>query len=701
MAVANCPACGGPIEFAIGSSIVVICDHCRSVVARTDRALEDLGKVAALVDTGTPFRRDLPGKFLGTGFRLVGRTQMEHQAGGLWDEWYAAFDDGRWGWIAEAQGRFYLTFATAAEGLPSSEQIEVGGTLGDLVVTEVGSAKVVGGEGEIPWRVVPGSSYDYADLSGPAGKFGTIDYSDDKPVLFTGSQTTLKDLGIAADAALTGPGAGSTQSSKPRVSVEKLSCANCGGPLTLVAPNRSERVICPNCGGIHDVSGGNLQFLQALKLDGPKPEIDLGAKGTIDGVQYVVAGFMRRSVTFDQLYEWSEYLLFEREQGFRWLVESDHHWSFAWPIAAGDVRDGTGRSERVAKTLVADGRTFKIFQVAVAKVESVIGEFYWKVMVGETVRTLDYIAPPLAISKEISSSPDPAAPDSDEGKKKKKSVEVNYSQSRYMTVGEVEKAFSIANLPRPTTVGMQQPYGGGKIFTIWRNLIAALILIALVLGLRGTHSDVLSETLDFANPSETESTSTQATAAATSSTASAGTSSQPATGTDWSSATTSAAPAAPKPETSRVLFSKPFTLSGGRNLRIEGSAEVENNWISVSGDLVNEQSGLVEPFDLPIEYYHGVDDGESWSEGSRSVSRVLPALPAGSYVMRLEGQWAENTRPPIVSLRAREGVFLWSHFFLAFWAITLPALIAGRRFLAFESARWEEGSYTQLGTERE
>lgn len=693
MAVANCPACGGPIEFSIGSSIVVICDHCRSVVARTDRALEDLGKVAALVNTGTPFRRDLPGKFHGTGFRMVGRTQMEHSAGGIWDEWYAAFDDGRWGWIAEAQGRFYLTFAAAAEGLPSSEQIEVGGTLGDLVVTEVGSAKVVGGEGEIPWRVVPGSSYDYADLSGPAGKFGTIDYSDDKAVLFTGSQTTLKDLGISADAALTGPGAGSTQSNKPRVSVEKLSCANCGGPLTLVAPNRSERVICPNCGGIHDVSGGNLQFLKALKLHGPKPEIDLGAKGTIDGVQYVVAGFMRRSVTFDQKYEWSEYLLFEREQGFRWLVESDHHWSFAWPIAAGDVRDATGRSERVAKVLVADGRTFKIFQVAAAKVESVIGEFYWKVMVGETVRTLDYVAPPMAISKEISSSPAPAAPDSG-GEKKKKSVEVNYSQSRYMTVGEVEKAFSIANLPRPTTVGMQQPYPGQPILPLWLKFMGALLVISMVLALRGPHSDAVSEAYAFAGPPDNTGTATSA-ASATDST---GRSSTTTTSTEWSS--TASAPSA-KPETSRVVFTKPFRLSGGRNLRIEGFAPVENNWLYVSGDLVNEETGLVEPFDLPIEYYHGVDGGESWSEGSKSVSRVLSALPAGSYVMRLEGQWAENTTPPAVHIRAREGAFLWSHFFLAFLAITIPAVFAGYRFLVFENARWEEASYTVLGTERE
>ena len=49
--VANCPACGGPVEFKSGQSIVVICHYCRSAVARTDRDLKDLGKVAEIVDT--------------------------------------------------------------------------------------------------------------------------------------------------------------------------------------------------------------------------------------------------------------------------------------------------------------------------------------------------------------------------------------------------------------------------------------------------------------------------------------------------------------------------------------------------------------------------------------------------------------------------------------------------------------------------
>src|SRR5262245_5805712 len=107
---ASCPACGAPIAFKMGTSVVVICEFCQSVVARGDRKLEDLGKVAALVDTGSPLDIGLRGVYQGVPFELTGRAQLGHEAGGMWDEWYAAFQDGRWGWLAEAQGRFYLTF---------------------------------------------------------------------------------------------------------------------------------------------------------------------------------------------------------------------------------------------------------------------------------------------------------------------------------------------------------------------------------------------------------------------------------------------------------------------------------------------------------------------------------------------------------------------------------------------------------------
>jgi endogenous inhibitor of DNA gyrase (YacG/DUF329 family) len=53
-AQANCPACGATVTFDISSSLAVVCPSCRSVVARTDRALESLGKVAELSESRSP-----------------------------------------------------------------------------------------------------------------------------------------------------------------------------------------------------------------------------------------------------------------------------------------------------------------------------------------------------------------------------------------------------------------------------------------------------------------------------------------------------------------------------------------------------------------------------------------------------------------------------------------------------------------------
>ncbi|HWW62423.1 MAG TPA: DUF4178 domain-containing protein, partial [Thermoanaerobaculia bacterium] len=290
--MANCPSCGAPVEFAIGSSAVVVCNHCRSIVARTDRAVEDLGKVAALVDTGSPLRVGLAGKYRSQGFRITGRTQMRHQAGGVWDEWYAALDDGTWGWLAEAQGKYYLTFKVAASA-PPFEQLELGETVESLVVSELGVAELASAEGEIPWRPIPGSRYEYADLSGPDRRFATIDYSEDEPVVFKGRQIEFNELALEAVEVRAG-----------RVSTARLNCTNCGGALELRAPDQAQRIFCPYCGAGHDIREGRLEFFALLKKKKVEPAIPLGATGTIDGTPYVIAGFMQRSVRFDREYFW-------------------------------------------------------------------------------------------------------------------------------------------------------------------------------------------------------------------------------------------------------------------------------------------------------------------------------------------------------------------------------------------------------------
>jgi hypothetical protein len=642
--VANCPSCGGQIEFKVGSSVVVICDYCRSVVARGDVGPEDLGKVAALVDTGSPLRRDLPGKYKGVGFRITGRTQMRHAMGGVWDEWYAAFDDGRWGWVAEAQGRYYVTFKTNATDVPPPGTMEPGGTYRDMVVDEVGVATVISGEGEIPWRVEPDAEYSYADLSGTNGRFATVDYSEDAPLLFAGEQTTLALLGI--DIRLE---AGRTT----KVRVERLNCSNCGGPLNLVAPDQAERIVCPNCGGVHDVAEGNLQYLRILGTKGPKPLIPLGTTGKLEGKELIVAGFLQRSVTVEgEKYYWHEYLLFEpATKGFHWLIESDGHWSYADAINAAEVEDPDRNG--AARTIVHQKQTFRIFGDATAKAEHVVGEFYWRVEAGETARAVDYIAPPFGISKETSGG--------------KGSKEITYTLAHYVPRDTIAAAFQVKGLPHSQGVGMIQPFGGTDIGNLWSKLFLALVVIAILLGITRARKIVSNEVYEFDLP-ETAAT--------------------------WGAETTP--PSTSGKEKSRVIFTNPFELSGGRNLMVLGHANINNEWVYVGGDIINQSTNQFEAFDLPIQYWQGVDGGERWSEGSQNQTVFIPALPAGTYVMRLEAQWEGNTRPT-VQVELKEGVFRWSHFWLAFFFISIPALLLGFRKGAFEARRWNESMFTATG----
>lgn len=626
MTTANCPSCGGPIEFAIGSSAVVICNYCHSVVARTDREPELHGVVAALVDTGSPLRVGAAGSYRGIGFRITGRTQMLHQAGGVWDEWYAAFDDGRWGWLAEAQGRFYITFRISADA-PARESLELGARVSavdHMVVAEIGTATVVSAEGELPWVPEPAATYPYADLSGPDRRFATIDYSEVPALVFAGSEVDLYELGLE-DLAAKGK----------RVAATTLNCSNCGGPLSLQAPDQAERVWCPNCGAGHEVEQGKLRYFATLKPKNVAPVIPLGTKGTIDDDEYVVIGFLERSVTYDIEYFWTEYLLFNRAKGYRWLVQSDDHWSFVTPLRPGDVSD-EATADGIAKNVFHEKKKYRLFQDATAKVTYVLGEFYWKVAQGEKVDTADYIAPPFGISKEVTRS----------GAK-----EISYSHSRYMTIDEVEEAFGVADLPKPAPVGPTQPYPGGRLGCSWAVMLLIFFLVAAVLGATRPRRVIVDRVYEADSAGGTENR--------------------------------------------KFYFTEPFQLTGRYNVAVTASAEqLQNASIYVGGDLVNEETGRFESFDIPVEYYSGVDGGERWSEGRRSKSVYLAAPPAGRYVMRFEVDWEKGKLPTPVRIRVREGVFRLPHFFLALLALIVVPIILAIRQASWESRRWKDSAHS-------
>jgi hypothetical protein len=125
-----------------------------------------------------------------------------------------------------------------------------------------------------------------------------------------------------------------------------------------------------------------------------------------------------------------------------------------------------------------------------------------------------------------------------------------------------------------------------------------------------------------------------------------------------------------------------------------GHQEVNNSWIYVAGDFINDDTGLVQTFELPVEYYYGVEDGESWSEGSQSASTLLSALPAGKYTLRLEAQWGPQFADPAnITIKVDQGHTSVFNFLATLIAISIiPAGIAFWQF-KFERRRWSESMF--------
>ncbi|MFL6213809.1 MAG: DUF4178 domain-containing protein [Blastocatellia bacterium] len=645
---ASCPACGAPIQFNIGSSVVRICDYCNSVVARGDRKLEDLGKVADLVETGSPLQLGLRGVYRGVPFELTGRAQLGHAAGGLWDEWYAAFQDGRWGWLAEAQGRFYLTFQGT---IPQQALIEPFDTLelGEpvhalplgvpLIVAEKGTARALGAKGEIPYKITPGEPYEYADLSGPHGEFATLDYSEQPPLVFIGRELRLAELGFPPDVV-------PPEREVRRVAAAQLNCPQCAGPLELRAPDKSERVTCPNCSSLLDVSQGKLQFLKALDPR-VKPLIPLGSTAEFNGTRFMLIGFMVRSVEFEGVrYYWEEYLLYEPQAGFRWLVRSDDNWNLVETVPPAAV---TSSGERA---VLYNGKRFKLYQDTAARVEHVYGEFYWKVMTGEVVRAADYIAPPLMLSMEATYTVTPPAGGKGDAKKPKavQSGEINWSLGAFLKPQEVERAFGITGLPRTSKIAPNQPYPHKKLYKYWALLMLAAMVTAIIVAVASRPQKVFEQTFNL----------------------------DPIKNLD----------------DSQVKFTDPFELRGRKNVVVTAAASVDNSWVEIDGDLINQATDESEAFSLPVEYYSGVDDGESWSEGNRSPNVYLSAQPAGAYILGFEARWEKFQQPMAVTIRVEQGVFNGGYIVLVLILLSLFPIVMLIYHWRFEVKRWEDSDYS-------
>lgn len=632
---ASCPSCGAPVVFQSASSIFGVCAYCQSTLVRHDQNLEDIGKMAALVEDRSPLQLGAEGSYRGVHFALIGRIQLKYSQG-TWNEWHLLFDDIRTGWLSEAGGEYVLTLMRPVqEPLPDFETLKIGQRLQVAsqvwTVSNLERAECVAGQGELPFKVGAGYPVPAADLRSDQA-FATLDYSETPPLLYIGEAVDFKSLKMAGlREGMAVPSA--------TVQAQVFRCPSCGAPMSA----RSADILavgCGTCGAVVDTSDANHRVLTTalgMARDMVDPRLPLGSKGRLDGKPAEVIGFLVKRCKVEGIpYDWSEYLLAGDHGIYRWLTEYNGHWNVVDVLSKPPKTSGIIEVDSIR----FDSELFKHFSTTpVAEVVQVNGEFTWRVRRGETNRVVDYVAPPRMLSRESTDK------------------DLNWSLGTYVEPAVIAQAFKLPNaLPKPIGVFANQPNPWAD--TARRNwlMFAKLAVVAIVIQaffvLISSERLLLRQDFTFEPRSSGE-----------------------------------------------VQTREFEITGKQRKLAVRHATSLDNNWMGIDMLLVNKTVGNAWPAARELSFYSGYDDGHwtEGSRDSEVVFVDIPAgtyyltldpdMAPDKYVA---------VRDRLEVLTPRTG---WSNLVLVLLFLLIFPVFAALRRAAFETRRWAESDHAPVSSD--
>jgi hypothetical protein len=343
--------------------------------------------------------------------------------------------------------------------------------------------------------------------------------------------------------------------------VKALTCPACGAPVTLRAAGYTVSVTCASCGSTLDALAPDLALIKQADAVARVPRIPLGARGEINGVAWDAVGYMERTAGSSR---WSEYLLFNPYYGYRFLSDDGRRWSL------GRLIDGEPRSAGPLERRLGEARLPRVEAPYDATVSFVLGEFYWRVTAGETVRVTDYATPGVMLSLEEAGD------------------ELTWTRNDLLDHGVVEKAFGIAQRSaagqRPSP---HEPSPWGSLLKpIWAMAALACVILVGLCYLTPDKVDLGGHTL----PARLDMPGQTATIS-------------------------------------------PFDLSRPHNrvvLHAWGNG-LDNAWIDADVSLVNQKTQQSYDGYALTEHYSGHDSDGYWSEGASATDLVFSHVPRGRY----------------------------------------------------------------------
>ncbi len=429
---------------------------------RDGETLLRTGESAELFADYSPLQIGTQGNAQGQPFTILGRVQFAYE-GGRWNEWHAYFDSGKSAWLSEDNGRFVLSWPLPLAQPPEAKALVLGAQQvvdgAGYRVAALTQATLHAAEGELPQAPKLGQPVYVAELRSSRDEVGSLEYVEGQPPRWSlGRPALLEALKLSnlrEESAATWAG-------------RSLECPNCGAPIQPTL-NQALSVTCGQCQSVVDLSGGPGQALKHHEQAvGMEPPIPLGRTGKLSvdekggaKLPWQVVGFLERCTRPDdegEQYYWREYLLYNRSQGFAFLVDSSDGWSV--------VRVLTGVPEVVGAGVRWQGQQFNLHERYQAVTTHVLGEFYWRVKKDEVGDVSDFKRGNLNLSREQQGN------------------EITWSLGRQLDAAEVGQAFGLNPTQQAQIKRDASPLssGGDTIKGIVIFVFIAMLLVTLIKG---------------------------------------------------------------------------------------------------------------------------------------------------------------------------------------------------------------------------
>ncbi len=281
-----------------------------------------------------------------------------------------------------------------------------------------------------------------------------------------------------------------------------------------------------------------------------------------------------------------------------------------------------------------DGSTYNLYSKYKSKILSARGEFVYKIDPSETPIVEEYIRPGYLVSKERTKD------------------YATWYKGEYIQPSVIKSSFQLASVPETKGVGMIQPFLGKFSQEGLRKVFIFLFIFWSLLQFYFTFAS--REEIVFEQPfSITDSLH------------------------------------------GKEINSRSFELKGGTcNAEIQVHTNVQNNWMCTAVTLVNEKTGDIFDVGLEAEYYYGYTDGESWSEGTGWVSKVVSQVPEGTYYMVITPE--KPTSVPVVNITVTviRDVFIMSNGLIVLALLSIYPIYYHFKKNKFEKQRWYNSDYS-------